>query len=76
MGFFVKYPITMHVDNIGDIFLSDNKLVSQQTKPIDTRHHFVWDYIEDERVNIIFSIQKKISNGPFHLLTLRHVQYE
>ena len=49
----------MHVDNIGAIFLSENTSVSQQTKHIDLRHHFIWDYVEDGTVEINFFVQKK-----------------
>ena len=46
----VEYPITMHVDNVGDIFLSENTSVSQQTKHIDVRHDFICDYVEERTV--------------------------
>ena len=46
MGVVVKYPITVHVDNVGSIFLSDNKLVSQWTKDIDMRHPFIREFVE------------------------------
>ena len=52
MVFVVKYPITVHIDNVEAIFLSENTLVSQWTNHIDTRHHFIRDYVEDGTVKI------------------------
>ena len=43
----VEYPITVHVDNVGDIFLSKKTLASQKTKHIDVYRHFMRDYVED-----------------------------
>ena len=62
MEFFVKYPITVHVDNVGDIFLSENTLVSQRTKHIDMRHNFIFDYVEDRTVKLILSVYNRISH--------------
>ena len=43
MGVVVEYPITVHVDDVGAIFLSDNTSVSQWTKHIGVYHHFISD---------------------------------
>ena len=43
MGFVVELSINVHVDNVGAIFLSENKLVSQRTNHIYVRHHFIRD---------------------------------
>ena len=59
MGIFVKYPITMHIGNAGAIFLSDNILVSQWKNHIDVCHHFIWEYIEERTVKIIFLFRRK-----------------
>ena len=73
MGVVVEYPITVHVDNVGAIFLSNNISVSQQTKHIDVCHNFIHDYVEDGTVKIkIFRSEenmanpftKNLSNGP------------
>ncbi len=50
----VKLPIMVHVDNIGAIFLANNKVTSQCTKHIDVRYHFIREYIEQGVVKIIF----------------------
>ena len=55
MGVVVEYTTIVNVDNIGDIFLSDNTSESPRKKHIDVRHHFICDYIEDGTVNINFS---------------------
>ena len=59
MGVTVKYPITVHVDNVGDILLSDEKLVYQQTYNIDMHHHFISDYVERVTVKTISLIRRK-----------------
>ena len=70
----VEYPITVHIDNVGYIFLSDNTFVSQRMNQIDVRRHFIRDYIEDRAVKIQFFrsegnmvdiFTKNLSNGPF-----------
>ena len=60
MGVVVKYSIIVHVDNVGDIVLSDNTLVFQQKNHIDVCHHFRRDFVEDGTVKINLFIQKKI----------------
>ena len=81
----VEYSITVHIDNIGNIFLSDNTSVSQWTKHIDVCCHFVRDYVEDGTVKIEFvrseenladPFTKNLSNGPFEYLTSRYVHRE
>ena len=49
-----KDLITVHVDNIGDIFKFENIPISQQKKHIYVRLHFIPDYIQDETVKIQF----------------------
>ena len=39
----VEYLIYMNIDNVGDILLLENTSVSQPTKNIDVRHHFIRD---------------------------------
>ena len=52
MGVVVEYPINVNVDNVRDIFLSENTSVSQQTKQIDVRHKFICDYVKDRTEKI------------------------
>jgi hypothetical protein len=41
IGIKVKYPTTMHVDNIGAIFMSENGSATKQTRHVYTRYRFV-----------------------------------
>jgi len=50
----LKYPIEVQVDNIGAVYLSKNATTGNRTKHIDTRYHFVREYIEDGIVKVIF----------------------
>jgi hypothetical protein len=50
----IEYPIIVHVDNVGAIFLANNKTTSERTKHVDIRHHFVREHIEDGIVKIVF----------------------
>ena len=54
MGFEVKSPITVRVDNIGAIFMSENVTTSDRTKHIDTRFRFVNEFIADGFIEVIF----------------------
>lgn len=50
----LKYPVEVKVDNIGAVYLSKNATTGNRTKHIDTRYHFVREYIEDGIVKVIF----------------------
>ena len=50
----VQLPIHVHVDNIRAIFLAENQNSSDRTKHIDTRYHFVRQYIRNKTVMIEF----------------------
>ena len=84
MGIVVKYPITLHIDNIGDIFLLKNIWLSQQTKHIDMRRHFIHAYIERtvkiqffcSEENLTAPYTNNLSNGKFEFLTLRYAHRE
>ena len=54
MGIKVKLPIVVRVDNIGAIFMSGNIAISDQTKHVDIRYHFVREFVEDNFLKIIF----------------------
>ena len=54
MGINVTLPIIVNVDNAGAIFLSNKKLVGQRTKHIDTRYHFVREYVKDRILKIVY----------------------
>ena len=50
----VPLPIKVIVDNIGAIWLANNSGVSERTKHVDTRAHFVRTYMINEVVTIKF----------------------
>ena len=50
----VPLPIKVRVDNIGAIWLANNSGVSERTKYVDTRGHFVRTYVINEVVTIEF----------------------
>ena len=54
LGVPLEYPITVNVDNIDAIYLSKNATTGSRTKHIDTRYHFVREYIEDGVIKVIF----------------------
>ena len=54
MNIEVKLPITVHVDNVGAIWLSNNCTTSDRTKHINIRTSFVKEYQEDEKIIIKF----------------------
>ena len=55
----VKLPITVHVDNVGAIFMATNQTSSDRTKHVDVRYHFVREFIEDGVVKIKFVRSKE-----------------
>ena len=54
LGIKPSYPIEVQVDNIGAIYLSKTATTGSRTKHIDTRYHFVRDYIEDGILKVVF----------------------
>ena len=54
MNMEVGLPITVHVDNVGAIWLSNNRTMSDRTKHIDIRTAFVKEYQEDGKIIIKF----------------------
>ena len=44
----VPLPIRVQVDNVGAIWLANNSSVSERTKNVDLRAHFVRDMIKDQ----------------------------
>ena len=53
MNIEVELPITVHVDNVGAIWLSNNR-TNDRTKHIDIRTSFVKEYQEDGKIIIKF----------------------
>ena len=54
MNIDVELPITVYVDNVGAIWLSNNRTTSDRTKHIDIRTSFVKEYQEDGKIIINF----------------------
>ena len=51
MNLEVELPITVHGDNVGAIWLSNNRTTSDRTKHIDIRTSFVKEYQEDGKIS-------------------------
>ena len=54
MNITVELPNTVHVDNVGSIWLSNNRNTGDRTKHIDIRTAFVKEYQEDRKIIIKF----------------------
>jgi hypothetical protein len=54
MGIPVQLPVIVRVDNMGAIFMSENASASSRTKHVDTRYHFVREFVEDGFIRIVF----------------------
>ena len=52
MNITVELPITVHVDNVGATWLSNNRNTGDRTKHIDIRTSFVKEYQEDGKIII------------------------
>ena len=50
----VKTPITVYCDNVGTIFLAYNTKTGGRTKHIDVKYHYVWEFVRDGVIQIIF----------------------
>ena len=50
----ISIPIKVQVDNVGAIWLANNSSVSERTKYVDLRAHFVRDMIKDQVIEINF----------------------
>ena len=50
----VPLPIKVHVDTVGTIWLASNSSVSEMTKHVNLRAHFVRDMIMDQVIEICF----------------------
>ena len=55
----VPLPIKVQVDNVGAIWLANNSSVSERTKHVDLRAHFVRDMIKDQGMerNFVKSVE-------------------
>jgi hypothetical protein len=83
MNIKIKLPITVRVDNVGAIYLSNNFSLGQRTKHIDIRHHFVREFVEDGIIKTIFIptndndadiFTKNTSEDTFNRHTMKHLE--
>lgn len=61
-----EYPIIVHMDNIGAIYLTNKDKTGTQTKHIDTTYHYVRNYIEDGILKVTFV---QLAENKAHLFT-------
>ena len=54
IGIKIKYPIIVHYDNVGAIYLGYNAKTRQRTKHIDVRYKYVNEFVEDGVIKIQF----------------------
>ena len=50
----IPLPIKVHEDNVGTIWLASKRSVSERTKHVNLRAHFVRDMIKDQVIEICF----------------------
>ena len=50
----VKLPIILNVDNIGAVFMANNKSTNSCTKHVDIRTKYVNQYVEDNIIKVVF----------------------
>jgi hypothetical protein len=83
MNITIKLPITVRVDNVGAIYLSNNFSLGQRTKHIDIRHHFVREFVEDGIIKTLFIptndndadiFTKNTSEETFNRHTMKHLE--
>jgi hypothetical protein len=71
----IDYPVIVRVDNVGAIFLANNKTTNERTKHVDIRHHFVREYIEDGIIKIVF-VKSKDNDSDIFTKNLTGEGYE
>ena len=64
MGMNIIAPIEVKVDNMGALFLAQNGC-GKRTRHIDTRHHFVYDYVENDQIKVVFVQTLENKSDPF-----------
>jgi hypothetical protein len=55
----------MNFDNVGAIFMAENATATVRTKHVDTRYHFVRDYVESGFLKIVFVNSKENKSDMF-----------
>ena len=64
LGLTIKLPITVYCDNLGAIFMTKNE-VTQRTKHVSTRYHYVREFVEDGVVQVIFCRSENNLSDPY-----------
>ena len=72
MNITVELPITVHVDNVGAIWLSNNRNTGDRTKHIDIRTSFVKEYQEDGKMTMRQTYLPRIQATSFFRDTKRN----
>ena len=70
----VELPVTVHVDNIGDIFMSNNVTTTSGTRHVDIRTKFVKEYQVDGKIKIIF-VRSEENDSDKMIKTLESLLY-
>lgn len=55
-------PNTVEVGNVGANFMTENVRVANCTKHVDNRYHFIYEFIEDGMIRIVFKTSKNRAN--------------
>ena len=71
----VELPITVYVDNVGAIWLSNNRTTSDRTKHIDIKTSFVKEYQEDGKIVIKF-VKSENNEADIFTKNTRNVIFE
>jgi hypothetical protein len=75
MNIEVQLPVKIHVDNVGAIWLANNRNTSERTKHVDIRAHFVREFIVDGRIEIVF-VRSKDNDADMFTKNLKSELYE
>ena len=64
MGVEIALPIKVQVYNMGDLYMAQNGCV-KRTRHIDSRHHFLYDYVENGIIMMEFVPTEDNVEDPF-----------
>lgn len=64
IGIKINYPIIIHVDNMGAIYLAEGQ-GGKRTKHVDIRYHFVREYVENGILKVIFIRSEENMADPY-----------
>ena len=70
----INYPILIYCDNAGAIFLTANR-ESRRTKYLNTKYHFIRQYVEDKIIKFIFVMSEENLADPF-TKNVRSIDFE